>query len=93
MQPCDCAVATKSKLRQRTQLERQCLASFQPFVDAVWMYFMLRFLEVRKTGGDWRDVFLFGDGFKMKVAPESRECFSVLDLNGDVEFAATACQA
>ncbi len=48
-------------------------ASVQPFIDIVWMYFLLRFLEVKKTGGDWKDVFLFGDGFKIKVAPASRE--------------------
>ena len=53
----------------------------QPFIDAVWMYFLLRFLEVRKYGGDWKDVFLFGDGLKVKTSP-TLSCKLILDFVG-----------
>ena len=53
----------------------------QPFIDAVWMYFLLRYLEVRKYGGDWKDVFLFGDGLKVKTSP-TLMCKLVMDLVG-----------
>ena len=52
---------------------------FQPIIDAIWIYFALRALEVKKTGGDWRDIFLFGDGFKIKQSPPmSMWCFDLL---------------
>ena len=62
----------------------------QPFIDAVWMYFLLRYLEVRKYGGDWKDVFLFGDGLKVKTSPTPTMCKLVMDL---VEFSFCECDS
>ena len=59
----------------------------QPFIDAVWMYFLLRYIEVRKYGGDWKDVFLFGDGLKVKTS-STLTCKLVMDL---VEFSFCEC--
>ena len=60
---------------------RKKTSVLQPFIDAVWMYFLLRYLEVRKYGGDWKDVFLFGDGLKVKTSSRMM-CKLFLDFLG-----------